>query len=205
MSTLRSLGVVALLASAVLGYASVVDRTHALALSVIELDSALPTPAWALALGLGLLCLGVEKIGAMAKPSAPAPRSTVVRPRAPTHVPTHRDGLVTRIQALPLPDGARLLLDEPAGVPLHLIVEEAPEKRVRRAVGAVGVLLAGLPLPPRLRVTLKRCPEPENPWHHVVAAALGEHLPRGAFRVVSGLDGVDVLFLQPDPSWSSLA
>ncbi|HCH66047.1 MAG TPA: hypothetical protein DFR83_24810, partial [Deltaproteobacteria bacterium] len=69
------------------------------------------------------------------------------------------------------------------------------------AVGALGVLLAGLPLPPRVRVSMRRCPQPNTPWHHVVGAALGEHLPRSEFKVVPGADGVDVMFFRPDSSW----
>lgn len=200
--SLNNLGILALIAAAPLAYASVVDRTSAWALSVVELDGQLPTPLWALLLGVGILLVGVSRLSGMARggstASAPGP---VVRRRPVAQPNTGRDGLVQRIRALPLPAGARLLVDDPPTIPLHLIVEEAPEKRVRRAVGAVGVLLAGLPLPPRMRVSLRKCPEPLTPWHHIINAALAEHLPRSEYKVVSGLDGVDILFHRPGPGW----
>jgi hypothetical protein len=151
---------------------------------------------------VGILLVGVSKLSDMAR-SAPAAKGSapVVRRRAAPQVASDRDGLVQRIRALPLPTGARLLVDDPPTIPLHLVVEEAPEKRVRRAVGAVGVLLAGLPRPPRMRVSMRKCPEPLTPWHHIISAALAEHLPRSEFKVVPGVDGVDVLFHHPDPSW----
>lgn len=199
---LNTVGLLALVAAAPLAYASVVDRTSAWALSVVELDSQLPTPLWAILLTVGILALGVEKLRDMARPSSTGGGSgPVVRRRAAPQVSSGRDGLVQRVRALPLPTGARLLVDDPPTIPLHLVVEEAPEKRVRRAVGAVGVLLAGLPLPPRMRVSMRKCPEPLTPWHHIISAALSEHLPRSEFKVVPGVDGVDVMFHRPGPGW----
>lgn len=203
MSSLKSVGVLCAMAALGLGYASVVDRSSGWALSVVELDSALPTPLWAIALGGAVLALGVDKLQGMLRNSAPSSsgRAPVVRTRAAVHQANDRDGLRARIRALPLPSGARLLMDDPPTIPLHLIIEEAPEKRVRRAVGALGVLLAGLPLPPRIRVSMRRCPDPLTPWHHIVGAALSDHMPRSEFKVVPGLDGVDVMFHRPDPMW----
>jgi len=192
----------ALIAALPLGYASVVDRKSTWALSVVELDGQLPTPLWGVLLGLGVLLVGYSRLAELTRTaSSGSGHAPVVRRRSAPQRPADRDGLVQRIRALPLPMGARLLLDDPPTIPLHLVVEEAPEKRVRRAVGAVGVLLAGLPLPPRMRVSLRKCPEPLTPWHHIIAAALAEHLPRSEFKVVPGLDGVDILFHRPDPSW----
>ena len=199
---LNTLGIVALAGSAGLAYASVVDRTSVHALSIVELDSQLPTPLWAILLAVGIVAMGTSRLRSVASTSsAPSRARPVVRRRqAPQQAPG-RDGLAQRVRALPLPTGCRILLDDPPTIPLHLVVEEAPEKRVRRAVGALGVLLAGLPLPPRVRVSMRRCPEPNTPWHHVVGAALGEHLSRSEFKVVPGTDGVDVMFFRPDPSW----
>ena len=45
---LNTLGILALAGAAGLAYASVVDRTSVYALSVVELDSQLPTPLWAI-------------------------------------------------------------------------------------------------------------------------------------------------------------
>ncbi|MBO86884.1 MAG: hypothetical protein CL927_16165 [Deltaproteobacteria bacterium] len=199
---LNTVGILALAGAAGLAYASVVDRTSVWALSVVEVDSQLPTPLWAILLAVGILALGVGRIRQMAKPSRPAVRGRpVVQRRAAPQAAPGRDGLVQRVRALPLPTGCRILVDDPPTIPLHLVVDEAPEKRVRRAVGALGVLLAGLPLPPRVRVSMRRCPQPNTPWHHVVGAALGEHLPRSEFKVVPGADGVDVMFFRPDSSW----
>lgn len=191
------------MAAAGLAYASLMDRSSSWALTVVELDGQLPTPLWALALGGAVLGLGIDQLQRLleAGKAPPAKRAPVVRSRAAVHEATDRDGLLQRIRALPLPKGARLRMDDPPTVPLHLILEEAPEKRVRRAVGALGVLLAGLPLPPRVRVSMRGCPEPLTPWHHIVGAALAEHLPRSEFKIVPGLDGVDVMFHRPDPVW----
>ncbi len=199
---LNTVGILALVSAAVLAYASVVDRTSAWALSVVEVDSQLPTPLWGILLAVGILALGVGKLRDMARSSASGPaQGSTVRRRAATQAAPDRDGLVNRVRALPLPTGCRILIDDPPTIPLHLVVEEAPEKRVQRAVGAVGVLLAGLPLPPRLRVSMRKCPQPNTPWHHVVGAALADHVPRSEFKVVPGTDGVDVMFHRPDPSW----
>jgi len=190
-------------AAAALGYASLLDRSSEWALTVVELDGLMPTPLWAMALGGAVLCVGVDRLQGMlaSGDSAPVKREPVVRKRAAVHETGDREGLAQRIRALPLPNGARLLMDDPPTIPLHLILDEAPEKRVKRAVGALGVLLAGLPLPPRIRVSMRRCPKPLTPWHHIVGAALAEHMPRSEFKVVPGLDGVDVLFHRPDPVW----
>lgn len=203
MGSLGRVGVVCALAAAGLGYASLVDRSSSWALTVVELDGAMPTPLWAMALGGAVVCLGIERLQAMLNAGTPAPvkRAPMVRSREAVHRPDDQHSLKQRIRALPLPTGARLLMDDPPTIPLHLIVEEAPEKRVRRAVGAFGVLLAGLPLPPRVRVSMRRCPDPNTPWHHIVGAALAEHMPRSEFKVVPGLDGVDVMFHRPDPMW----
>ena len=203
VSSLKSVGVVCVLAVLGFGYASVIDRSSSWALSVVELDSGLPTPLWAIALGGAVLAFGVDRLQSMFNnsPASPPGRAPVVRKRSAVHGASDRDGLLQRIRSLPLPSGARLLMDDPPTVPLHLIVEEAPEKRVKRAVSALGVLLAGLPLPPRIRVSMRRCPDPLTPWHHIVGAALADHMPRSEFKVVPGLDGVDVMFHRPDPMW----
>ena len=199
---LNTVGFLSLAGAGVLAYASVVDRSSAWALSIVEFDGQLPTPLWAILLAIAVLALGVHRLRQLARPSAaPGRPSPVVRRRAAPANMSNRDGLVQRVRALPLPTGCRILVDDLPTVPLHLLVDEAPEKRVRRAVGALGVLLAGLPLPPRVRVSMRKCPQPTTPWHHVIGAALAEHLPRSEFKVIPGTDGVDVLFLRPDPSW----
>lgn len=199
---LNNLGFWLLVAAAPLAYASVIDRTAAWALYVVEVDGKLPTPLWGILLALGFVLMGVSRLSQMASAAPEAPgRGPVVRRRAAPQMASDRDSLVQRIRALPLPSGARILVDDPPTIPLHLVVEEAPELRVRRAVGAVGVLLAGLPTPPRMRVSMRKCPEPLTPWHHIIGSALAEHLPRSEFKVVPGVDGVDILFHRPDPSW----
>ena len=199
---LSTVGTLALVAAAPLAYFSVVDRTSTWALHVVELDGQLPTPVWALLLGVGVVALGADRLRTMARSAPQAPeRAPVVRRRAAPQLAPDRDGFVARVRRLSLPTGARLLVDDPPTIPLHLLVEEAPEKRVRRAVGAVAGMLSDAPLPPRLRVSMRRCPEPLTPWHHLVSAALAEHLPRSEFKVVPGVDGVDVMFHRPDPSW----
>jgi hypothetical protein len=176
---------------------------HPINVARVELDGGLPLPLASL---LGLAGLALAGLGWVQGRGRRGARAAARSPR-PAAGPIDGSGdwmaqLRARARALPMEPGASLLLDGARGAALCLRVEGAPPGRVQRAVEQLGAFIATGPLPPRVRVELVRCEPPPSPWQHLVARALGEHLDRGAFKVVPHADAVDVLFLQPDPCWS---
>lgn len=199
MSRALLLPVVLLLLAAALAGLSVGDRSSPLALQVLEWEARLGMRLWwapAVA-GLGLLARGL--LGARTGPVRPAVRRAP--PRAAPTPGASAGELREAVQALTLPTGARLLVEDRGTAPLRLVLEQCTEHRARRAVEQVAALVAASACPPRLRIDLRDCPRPTTPWHHIVAASLATALPRGDVKVTRQTDGVDVVFLKPHPSW----
>jgi hypothetical protein len=182
-----------------------VAPAHPANLQRAELDSQLPLPLASISGLLGLLLLAHQAWQAQRAAAARRP----VRAAGPAlaEAPARRTGdwradLREAARTMSLEPGASLLLDQ-AAAPLVLRIEGAPPGRVVRAVEQLGALVATLPTPPRLRVELVGCAAPPSPWHHLVSRALAERLDRGGMKVIPQADAVDVLFLSPDPRWSS--
>ena len=202
---MRSLGVLLIVAGGVLAYFMVVDRQSALALSVVE---ALPSGAWGMAIGLGILLVGID-IGRGLMTTAETGRNleAKARRRAPerlkmegTERPASRGAILAKARSF-LGSGCRLETDV-EGVPMQLTFEHASPAAVKRTVERLGALVLEIPRPPRVRLKFVQCPEPGAPRHHQVAGALATHLSRSEFKASSHLDQVEVMFFHPDPSWA---
>lgn len=184
-----------------------IDRTSTAAVHLVEWQRNLPVPLWTLAGGLGLLLLGraLVRIGMdSTKPRHAPGRKAVSAPTAPrVHRGDWRGEFREEAAGLNLPTGARLVLDASVTVPVHLVLEHCTEHRARRAIELMAALLLAHPLPHRAQISFQDCPRPTTPWHHIATAALGKHLPQGAFRVVRQATSLDILFHNPDPRWRS--
>lgn len=120
-----------------------------------------------------------------------------------TQDPDWREKVRALANELQLGQGARITMDLTNKTPLTLHLEHLSPVHCKRAVAATAVLISMIPVPPRLKVAFSHCPQTGVPRHHQVAGALSQILPRSQFRVVSHVDTVDVMFLHPDPSWST--
>lgn len=199
------LPVVLLLLAAALAGLSVGDRSSPLALQILEWETRLGLRLWWAPAAAGLGLLGRALLGGRSRPGGGA-RATRPSPRprpaaSPPPEAASADELRTAVQALRLPAGARLLVEDRGTAPLRLVLEQCTEHRARRAVEQVAALVSAGACPPRLRIDIRDCPRPTTPWHHIVAAALATALPRGDVKVTRQTDGVDVVFLKPHPSW----
>lgn len=181
-------GLVLLALAAALAAAPALGLPPAAQVALATVQGALPVPLAALSGALGGLLLLAGLAGRFRAAPA-APRRAGPRPAA-----TAAGTLRERARGLVWDDGVQLDLDGHSGAPVRLVLTQAPPGRVRRAVGQLGALLAGGPLPARVVVVYQDCPPSELPRHHEVQGALSAHLPRGSFRVVSQVDRVDVLF-----------
>jgi hypothetical protein len=184
------LGALLILAGAVLGWFTVLDRQSALALDIVEHTDAIPG-LWAILVGLGVLLVGAEVVKRLSRRPEPEP------PRRGRSTPAVRTAPASpRRVDLELPRGARLLLDQ-GGVPMTLMLEHVPAERARRAIEQLGAALAEGPVPPRLRIRFFQCPDMGTPRQHLVSGALAQRLPRSDFKATLHLDDVEVLFHHP--------
>ena len=217
---MRTLGSLLLLCAVALFYLSEIDRQSPLALSVVEVDSALRfVHAWSLAALLGLLLWAPSLLQRfLAKAPPPTVRRAGHRPaqdrarqaaqgqdpgpaRGPSMGGSWREAILGRVRGFDAGPGARILVDQAQGVPLTLSLEHLSPRHCEAAVTELAHLLQGLPLPPRLRVSFDQCPEGPAPRHHLVAKALGAVLDPGSFKATATADQVEVMFLSPDPRW----
>lgn len=215
---MRTIGSIFLLLALGLFALSRLDRQSPLALSVVELDSALRyLPAYSLAGILGLAFWLPPLVGDFLRDRQPTgPRRAGHRPAqqraraaaaAVEPLPgaaagrTWREAVMGRLRQWDGGAGARLLIDQAQGVPVTLQLEHLSPHHCEKAVGELGLLLQTIPLPPRIRVRFDHCPEGPAPRHHMVGKALGTVLDPGSFKAVATADQVDIMFLSPDPRW----
>jgi hypothetical protein len=204
----RLIAVLLLLAGGGAGYLVMIDRRSVLALYFVELDGMLPVPLYGILGAAGVVVLALSLLKSLTKPEErvmagpvrAAPKLRMVQGMQGRGA-SLRDRVMMAASALPLEAGATLLIDERAGVPLTLHLEQTPPGRSKRSIERVGGLLASLPTPPRIAIVYRDCPASQTPRHTEVLGALSVHMTRGSFRVTSHLDRVDVVFLQPDPEW----
>ena len=202
------------IASAAAAYIGFAERHSTLAVQLIELETALGVPPW-IALGGGAIVAGI--IAGLQRPATPEPRGPVRRSPGPSRPASGTpDGwsfegqdwhqnVVASAKSISLPAGARLTHNPRGTTPFELHLDNAPPERCKRAVTAIAQWLVSVPRPPRLRVHFHNCPEGGPPRHHQVAGALATAMARSEFKVTTGLESVDVLFLQPDSRWVSAA
>ena len=205
----RGLGLLLIVIGGGLGWLSYGDRRSPVALQVVEWDGLLGIPLASIALGLGLafLLVGILKSVGRRMPPAPPPRAPPPRPRrigapAGAAMPDDwRGAAEAAANDLLLEDGARLEGGVSPGLPYVLVLQRMPRERARRAIEAYAGLLAGMPTPPRGRVTVAEVEGPGAPMHHLVAGLLSRHFGREAFSVVPTEGRVEIRFNQPDPRW----
>ena len=202
------------IASAAAAYVGFAERHSTLAVELIELETAIGVPPW-IALGGGAIVAGI--IAGFLRTATPASREPIRRSTGPSRPALDSpDGwsfegqdwhqnVVDSAKSISLPAGARLTHNSRGTTPFELHLDNAPPERCKRAVSAVAQWLVSVPRPPRLRVHFHNCPESGPPRHHQVAGSLATAMPRSEFKVTTGLDSVDVLFLQPDSRWVSTA
>ena len=211
MNRLALLLVTASAAAAYIGFA---DRHSTLAVQLIELETAIGVPAW---IALGGAAVVAAVLGAIQRTGSQRPNPTARRSSKPARAPLasvegfsfedhdwHRQ-VVDSAKSVSLPAGARLTHNPRGTTPFELHLDNAPPERCKRAVSAIAQWLVSIPRPPRLRVHFNNCPGGGPPRHHQVAGSLATAMARSEFKVTTGLDSVDVLFLQPDPRWTSEA
>ena len=204
------------LAAGAAAYFSIIDRSSALALDIVELETQLGAPLWGLCGGLALASFGINALffgpkKHQAPRAAPKSSSTQHATRSSSRqaaLPTFSGGdwlseIIESAKALNLPSGARLTHNTRGTHPFELHLEHAPPERCRRAITEVAQWICAVPRPPRLKIHFKNCPDGGSPWHHRVAGAMATAIPRSDFKVTTGLDSVEVMFLNPDERWAS--
>jgi len=199
-----------ILAGAASAYFGIYDRQSSVALELVELETRLGTPLWAICGVSAALSIGLQIVRSALKPAPQNRRRNFDRTRS--HQPsapqeptggTWLEVAISSAKMIPFPSGARLTHNNHGTVPFDLHLEHAPPERCRRAVTLLAEWVGTIPLPARLRIHFKNCPEGGSPRHHQVAGALATVMPRSEFKVTSGLDSVDIMFLHPDPRWAS--
>jgi hypothetical protein len=224
---MKQLAGLCLVFAALLGALEHLDRSSALALTVVEWSQRLGVPLFVLAIigGLGFMVIARLQGGPSPPRRAPAPKTRPAPPasRPPLRQastlppidpidpektvsvrdPDWRDKVRALANDLQLGKGARITMDLNNKAPFILHLEHLSPVHCKRAVTRTAGLISVIPVPPRLQVVFSHCPQIGVPRHHQVAGALSQVLPRSQFRVVSHVDTVDVLFLHPDPAWST--
>jgi len=229
---MKQLAGLCFLAAVILGALEHLDRTSAMALTVVEWSQRLGVPLFAIATILGVAALVFDLLGRSQSKTSQRPRagrqpSSSHSPGRTARAPLHdaatlppvdsidpdktvssrssdwREEVRALAQSLELGKGARITIDLSTTSPITLHLEHLSPAHCKRAIAGVGSLISVIPVPPRLKVIFDHCPQAGVPRHHQVAGALAQILPRGHFRVVSHVDAVDVMFLHPDPAWGA--
>ena len=197
-------------ASAISFYLLHFDRMSAPALGLVEFEGIL---GLSLAPMLGCAALLLFSGSYLRPLFSEAPTRPAPRARQPNQAAAHTststsntsehwsDDAIAAAKEIAFPNGARLTFDPSRPTPIHLHLEHAPPERCKRAISLLGQWIAGVPTPPRVRISFDDCPGGGSPRHHQVSGALAQHLPRADFKSVSALDAVDVIFVRHDPRW----
>jgi hypothetical protein len=224
---MKQLAGLCLVLAAVLGALEHLDRSSALALTVVEWSQRLGVPLFVLATIGALAFMVIAMLQGDPSPPRPAPapktrpaprtsrpplrQASTLPPIDPidpdkavsVRDPAWQDKVRALANELQLGKGARITMDLSNKAPFTLHLEHLSPAHCKRAVTGTAGLISMIPVPPRLQVVFSHCPEAGVPRHHQVAGAISQVLPRSQFRVVSHVDTVDVMFLHPDPAWST--
>lgn len=204
---MKALGILFIVAGAIVGYFTVIDRETALALDFVE---AVPvTSAWAILVGMGVVLVIIDLgRGVLAKGEEVAERP---RRRPPPQqkadrleLPMNRGRILNIAKNFDFGGQVRIEPDAAPGVPLTLVLEHMSPQGVKRTCERLGAMVMEIPRPPRIRIQFVQCPDGPTPRQHVVAGALGQSLSRSEFKATAHLDFVEVLFFRADPDWLDL-
>lgn len=193
----RSTAIVLLLVAGILAYLSYVDRMSTIAITVVEWDQRLGIPLNAIVGAVGTIGLLLSFRDAFKTPvqTRYSPRS---RPAMPT-AGDWKQRVHENAAALNLEQGAHITHDQ-AGVALTLTLSRAAPERARRTIDTFCAFVAGIPVPPRVRIRFVDCPDTGLPRHQLVNGIARKHL--GDELHVTGVDdAVDIRFHHPDPRW----
>jgi hypothetical protein len=202
-------------ASAISFYLLHFDRRSAPALGLVEIEGILGLSLAPMLGCAALLLFSGNYLRPLFSetPTRPGQRTPPTpQTRQPTQAAAHTsntaghwsDDAIAAAKEISFPTGARLTFDPSRPTPIHLHLEHAPPERCKRAISLLGQWIAGVPTPPRVRISFDGCPGGGSPRHHQVSGALAQHLPRADFKSVSALDAVDVIFVRHDPRWVEL-
>lgn len=188
-----------------LAYLSRSDRMSPQALTVLELEGQLGFPVFVPVLLVALVALGLTLKGDLARRgSAKAVRAPTTRPVAGTTTGAGWQRSVSRqVDDTFFEDGVQLVETGRASDPYVLRVERVSHERSRRAIFQFAEMVAGMPTPPRVRVSYGAADELGAPRHHLVAGAFAKFFDRTSFRVLRTGGDVDVVFSDPDKRWRS--
>ncbi len=171
---------------------------------VVEWDTRLGIPLYALSALLGVLLVTLSLVrlrprpaAAPAQPQADGAIKRAVLPESGDWVPQ----LISMARAIELQEGASVRLDEGSGVPFGLRLERLTPEGERRAMDQFAAFLAAIPTPPRVKVSFIGASATGVPRHHIVNGALRRHFHSSTYQVVSQESWVDVLFFTPDARW----
>jgi len=189
------------------------DRMSAIALSLVEFETAIGVPIPAVLGACALISWFLERKNRTPAKAYKGSRGTSNHSRTskPSSETTNTfdpdrdwfEHIKSTAKSVTLPAGARLSLDPTRPCPVELHLEQAPPERAKRAIGHMASWIASVPTPPRARVVFDHCPEGGSPRHHQVAGALAEHIDRSQFRTSTDLDAVNIFFHHPDPRWTN--
>ena len=223
-NTLRITALSCLLGCAATGYLLYVDRQTPVALNVVELQSMVPIPVPGLLATLGALLMFLSFTSQPPAETSSSRRRDVPKRTHPKAFPQNdvsgrhsisSPGSESKQQTeetwwrelriscngITLPAGARITLEPTRPCPIILHLEMAPPERCKRAIRIVAAWFSSFSTPPRFRIAFDHCPEGPSPRHHMVNGAIANEMDRGAFKVISDRDSVEVLFHHPDPRW----
>jgi hypothetical protein len=181
-----------------------VDRRTPWALDLVELQSDVPVPIWALLAGLGLLLfLGGGKTRARAASKSPRsrPRDSPAEPERPDIETDWYRSAIARSQKETWEHGVHMSWGPLPDIDVMLVLQSATPARFKRSVRAFLELIAGLPRPRRIRIQLRNCDTEGLNVAQEVQACCYKHWQRGQVRVMAMGNEVDIFFQQPEPGW----
>ena len=207
---MNRLGIVFILAGALLYGVSEVDRRSELALRLVELDGLLPLPSWVIALivGVAIAVFGgkrSKKRQSLAiephRREEPRPGNEDQQPPFPGGGRPERIELQEAADRLDLPRGASILIDRVKYVPFTLRLERTTPEGTRRSIDRFASFLAGIPAPRRASIYYIDVIDSGVPKQNQALGALRKYIPAGAIAVTSQKDRVDIQFNNPDSFW----
>ena len=193
-------------------YLTDIDRQSALAMDAVEWTTKAGFPLWlppavvALGLAVGIGVRGVSAARPRASRTSPPGPAAPPRATAPPPIPDGADWYAAcraQAEALPLQPVGEVRFDEGWDIPFTLRLRQTTMEQARRRIDAYVAFLHAAPTPYKARVTIESSPDITLAHHHLVNSHLKRRFPEGAYYVMEQGGGVDIVFANPDPRWSS--